>query len=99
MVASDGIEAQSYLVTGLQPDTAYMFLVRAENSHGISFPSKLTDPIRTRGTYDRRMSTFTYRANFVLVRKYEELINGDVAIYRSIHSCNFRCNQPRYLIN
>ena len=53
VVASDSIREQSFVVSGLQPDTDYMFLVRARNSHGLSRPSELTDPIRTRGTLAR----------------------------------------------
>jgi len=36
-------------VRNLQPDTSYMFLVRAQNSHGLSLPSPVTSSIRTRG--------------------------------------------------
>ena len=31
----------------LKPDTSYRFLVRAENSHGMSPPSSMTDRVRT----------------------------------------------------
>lgn len=49
IVASDVVVEQTYTVRGLQPDTAYMFLVRAQNSHGLSLPSQVTAPIRTKG--------------------------------------------------
>ncbi|XP_060067917.1 roundabout homolog 1-like isoform X3 [Ylistrum balloti] len=48
MVASDKVQQESYTITGLQPDTSYLFLVRGKNSHGIGLPSSLSDPIRTR---------------------------------------------------
>jgi roundabout axon guidance receptor 2 len=37
----------------LKPDTSYVFLVRAENSHGLSVPSSVSDVARTLGA-DRR---------------------------------------------
>ena len=49
VVAGDGIVSQQTIVRGLRPDTAYMFLVRAQNSHGLSQPSPVTAPIRTTG--------------------------------------------------
>ncbi|XP_069115422.1 roundabout homolog 2-like isoform X5 [Argopecten irradians] len=48
MVASDMVQQESYTISGLQPDTSYLFLVRGKNSHGIGQPSPLSDPIRTR---------------------------------------------------
>jgi len=50
VVASDSVTETSYTVRGLQPDTSYMFLVRAQNSHGLSLPSPVTSAVRTRGT-------------------------------------------------
>ncbi|GFS64213.1 roundabout homolog 2 [Trichonephila inaurata madagascariensis] len=38
-----------YVASNLRPDTRYMFLVRAENSHGLSIPSPVSDVIRTLG--------------------------------------------------
>lgn len=49
IVASDSITEQSYVVRNLRPDTAYMFLVRAQNSHGLSLPSQVTAQVRSRG--------------------------------------------------
>lgn len=34
-------------VTDLKPDTNYVFLVRAENSHGLSLPGPLSDVAHT----------------------------------------------------
>lgn len=50
IVASKNIREQRYTVQGLQPSTSYLFLVRAQNSHGPSLPSRVTDPITTKGT-------------------------------------------------
>jgi len=49
MIATDSVQDEFHTVRGLRPDTAYMFLVRAQNSHGLSLPSHVTPPIRTRG--------------------------------------------------
>lgn len=34
----------------LKPDTSYVFMVRAENSHGLSVPSALSATVKTGGT-------------------------------------------------
>lgn len=40
------LQNTSYTKFGLIPDLNYFFFVRAENSHGISLPSPVSDPIR-----------------------------------------------------
>lgn len=35
----------TYTIENLEPDKMYTFLVRAENSHGLSAPSPLSEPI------------------------------------------------------
>lgn len=37
-------------VENLKPDTSYVFMVRAENSHGLSIPSALSAIVKTGGT-------------------------------------------------
>jgi len=49
VVASDEIFEPTFVVRNLQPNTLYMFLVRARNSHGLSFPSPITAVVRTKG--------------------------------------------------
>ena len=49
IVASDEITEPTFVVRNLQSSTSYMFLVRAENSHGISFPSPITAAVNTLG--------------------------------------------------
>ncbi|XP_016159324.1 PREDICTED: roundabout homolog 3 [Ficedula albicollis] len=46
-VAAD-VEGETHTVTGLVPDTVYLFLVRAVNAHGLSDPSGASEPVRTR---------------------------------------------------
>ncbi|XP_053819431.1 roundabout homolog 3 [Vidua chalybeata] len=45
-VAAD-VESETHTVTGLVPDTVYLFLVRAVNAHGLSDPSGISEPVRT----------------------------------------------------
>ncbi|XP_037265976.1 LOW QUALITY PROTEIN: roundabout homolog 3 [Falco rusticolus] len=45
-VAAD-VEGETHTVTGLIPDTVYLFLVRAVNSYGLSDPSGISEPVRT----------------------------------------------------
>ena len=42
-----------FQIGDLKPDTSYVFLVRAENSHGLSVPSPVSEVARTLGS-DRR---------------------------------------------
>ncbi|XP_039940845.1 roundabout homolog 3 [Hirundo rustica] len=48
-VAAD-VEGEIHTVTGLVPDTVYLFLVRAVNAYGLSDPSGISEPVRTRDT-------------------------------------------------
>ncbi|XP_046817776.1 roundabout homolog 2-like isoform X2 [Vespa crabro] len=47
VVAATGVIDDTYTVTDLKPDTNYVFLVRAENSHGLSLPGPLSDVAHT----------------------------------------------------
>ncbi|GFU30687.1 roundabout homolog 2 [Nephila pilipes] len=49
VVVAHQVEREMYVASNLRPDTRYMFLVRAENSHGLSIPSPVSDVIRTFG--------------------------------------------------
>ncbi|XP_062310032.1 pikachurin [Osmerus eperlanus] len=44
------IEARSMVMRGLMPDTEYQFVVRAVNTHGLSPPSQINNPVRTLAT-------------------------------------------------
>ncbi|XP_063273830.1 roundabout homolog 3 [Prinia subflava] len=41
------VEGDTHTVTGLVPDTVYLFLVRAVNAYGLSDPSGVSEPVRT----------------------------------------------------
>lgn len=43
------VKGDSHTVSGLVPDTIYLFLVRAVNAHGLSDPSGTSEPVRTQG--------------------------------------------------
>ncbi|KAM9255737.1 LOW QUALITY PROTEIN: roundabout homolog 3 [Cariama cristata] len=45
-VAAD-VEGETHTVSGLVPDTVYLFLVRAVNAYGLSDPSGISEPVRT----------------------------------------------------
>ncbi|XP_029661480.1 protein sax-3-like [Formica exsecta] len=47
VVAATGVLDDIYTVTDLRPETNYVFLVRAENSHGLSLPGPLSDVVQT----------------------------------------------------
>ncbi|XP_027753590.1 roundabout homolog 3 [Empidonax traillii] len=45
-VAAD-VEGETHTVSGLVPDTVYLFLVRAVNAYGLSDPSGISEPVCT----------------------------------------------------
>ena len=47
VVAAHRITSETYTVGNLKPDTSYVFLVRAENSHGMSPPTQMSARVRT----------------------------------------------------
>ncbi|KAH7945901.1 hypothetical protein HPB49_016958 [Dermacentor silvarum] len=49
VLAAHRVLAEKYTIQALRPDSRYVFIVRAENSHGLGVPSPLSEPIRTLG--------------------------------------------------
>ena len=47
MVAAHRVTSETYTIHNLKPDTSYVFLVRAENSDGLSHPSPVSERVRT----------------------------------------------------
>ena len=39
--------SETYTINNLKPDTSYVFLIRAENSDGMSPPSQMSERVRT----------------------------------------------------
>ncbi|XP_054988765.1 roundabout homolog 3 [Sorex araneus] len=44
---ADGVQLEMHTVGGLQPDTTYLFLVRAAGAWGLSEPSPVSEPVHT----------------------------------------------------
>ncbi|XP_074160002.1 roundabout homolog 3 isoform X3 [Sminthopsis crassicaudata] len=44
---ADGIQLETHTITGLQPNTIYLFLVRAAGAWGLSEPSPVSKPVQT----------------------------------------------------
>ncbi|XP_006867741.1 PREDICTED: roundabout homolog 3 [Chrysochloris asiatica] len=44
---ADGVQLETHTVSGLQPNTVYLFLVRAVGTWGLSEPSPISKPVRT----------------------------------------------------
>ncbi|XP_037517448.1 roundabout homolog 1 [Rhipicephalus sanguineus] len=49
VLAAHRILAETYNIQALRPDSRYIFIVRAENSHGLGVPSPVSETIRTLG--------------------------------------------------
>uniref|UniRef100_A0A8D0G6Z4 Roundabout guidance receptor 3 n=1 Tax=Sphenodon punctatus TaxID=8508 RepID=A0A8D0G6Z4_SPHPU len=44
---ADNVKVEKHTVIGLNPNTIYLFLIRAFNSYGLSDPSPVSEPVRT----------------------------------------------------
>ncbi|XP_026779693.2 roundabout homolog 2 isoform X2 [Pangasianodon hypophthalmus] len=44
---ADQVKQEKHTVSGLFPNTVYLFIVRAVNSYGLSDPSPISEPVRT----------------------------------------------------
>ncbi|XP_051494263.1 roundabout homolog 3 [Apus apus] len=76
-VAAD-VEGESHTVSGLIPDTIYLFLVRAANAHGLSDPSGLSEPVRTQA------ATSPVQAGLDLERVQQELAQVTVHLLEPV---------------
>lgn len=41
------VKMETHTITGLLPNTVYLFIVRAVNAYGLSDPSPISEPVRT----------------------------------------------------
>lgn len=57
VVSAHRVTSETYSVGNLKPNTSYVFLIRAENSHGLSLPSPVSDKARTLGS-DRNVPDY-----------------------------------------
>ena len=46
---ADNVKMETHTITGLFPNTIYLFIVRAVNAYGLSDPSPISEPVRTQG--------------------------------------------------
>lgn len=46
---AEQVKQEKHTVSGLIPNTVYLFIVRAVNSYGLSDPSPISEPVRTQG--------------------------------------------------
>lgn len=46
---ADMVKMETHTITGLLPNTIYLFIVRAVNAYGLSDPSPISEPVRTQG--------------------------------------------------
>ncbi|XP_077361947.1 roundabout homolog 3 isoform X2 [Festucalex cinctus] len=44
---ADMVKVETHTITGLLPNTIYLFIVRAVNAYGLSDPSPISEPVRT----------------------------------------------------
>uniref|UniRef100_A0A669DB88 Roundabout, axon guidance receptor, homolog 3 (Drosophila) n=1 Tax=Oreochromis niloticus TaxID=8128 RepID=A0A669DB88_ORENI len=44
---ADMVKMETHTITGLLPNTIYLFIVRAVNTYGLSDPSPISEPVRT----------------------------------------------------
>ncbi|XP_051535583.1 roundabout homolog 2-like isoform X2 [Myxocyprinus asiaticus] len=44
---ADLVKQETHTVSGLYPNTVYLFIIRAVNSYGLSDPSPISEPVRT----------------------------------------------------
>ncbi|KAL4681776.1 hypothetical protein H8959_007253 [Pygathrix nigripes] len=51
---ADGVQLETHTVSGLQPNTIYVFLVRAVGTWGLSDPSPVSEPVRTQDSSPSR---------------------------------------------
>ncbi|KAM5224790.1 roundabout homolog 3 isoform 2-T2 [Hipposideros larvatus] len=51
---ADGVQLETHTVSGLQPNTIYLFLVRAVGAWGLSEPSPVSEPVRTQDSNPSR---------------------------------------------
>lgn len=46
---ADMVKIETHTISSLQPNTVYLFIVRAVNAYGLSDPSPISEPVRTQG--------------------------------------------------
>ncbi|XP_032724712.1 roundabout homolog 3 [Lontra canadensis] len=77
---ADGVQLETHTVGGLQPNTIYLFLVRAVGAWGLSEPSPVSEPVRTQDSNPSRPVEDPWRGQRglaeVAVRTQEPIVLG-----------------------
>nr|KAF6467519.1 roundabout guidance receptor 3 [Rousettus aegyptiacus] len=77
---ADGVQLETHTVGGLQPNTIYLFLVRAVGAWGLSEPSPVSEPVRTQDSNPSRPVEDPWRGQRglaeVVVRMQEPVVLG-----------------------
>uniref|UniRef100_M3Y400 Roundabout homolog 3 n=1 Tax=Mustela putorius furo TaxID=9669 RepID=M3Y400_MUSPF len=77
---ADGVQLETHTVGGLQPNTIYLFLVRAVGAWGLSEPSPVSEPVRTQDSNPSRPVEDPWRGQRglaeVAVRMQEPIVLG-----------------------
>nr|XP_040141402.1 roundabout homolog 3 isoform X8 [Ictidomys tridecemlineatus] len=77
---ADGVQLETHTVSGLQPNTIYLFLVRAVGTWGLSEPSPVSEPVRTQDSHPTRPVEDPWRGQRgmaeVAVRMQEPIVLG-----------------------
>ncbi|XP_030685397.1 roundabout homolog 3 isoform X1 [Nomascus leucogenys] len=77
---ADGVQLETHTVSGLQPNTIYLFLVRAVGVWGLSEPSPVSEPVRTQDSSPSRPVEDPWRGQQglaeVAVRLQEPIVLG-----------------------
>ncbi|XP_069324832.1 roundabout homolog 3 [Eulemur rufifrons] len=77
---ADGVQLETHTVSGLQPNTIYLFLVRAVGAWGLSEPSPVSEPVRTQDSNPSRPVEDPWRGQWglaeVAVRMKEPIVLG-----------------------
>ncbi|XP_004379418.1 roundabout homolog 3 [Trichechus manatus latirostris] len=77
---ADGVQLETHTVSGLQPNTIYLFLVRAVGAWGLSEPSPVSEPVRTQDSSPSRPAEDPWRGQRglaeVAVRMQEPVVLG-----------------------
>ncbi|XP_006892906.1 PREDICTED: roundabout homolog 3 [Elephantulus edwardii] len=77
---ADGVQLETHTISGLQPNTVYLFLVRAVGSWGLSEPSPVSEPVRTQDSSPSRPVEDPWRGQQglaeVVVRMQEPIVLG-----------------------
>uniref|UniRef100_A0A8D2D7C9 Roundabout homolog 3 n=2 Tax=Sciurus TaxID=10001 RepID=A0A8D2D7C9_SCIVU len=77
---ADGVQLETHTISGLQPNTIYLFLVRAVGTWGLSEPSPVSEPVRTQDSHPTRPVEDPWRGQRgmaeVAVRMQEPIVLG-----------------------